>query len=430
MSATPARDGAAAPATTTGSVPAVGLARAWVTEVAVPFAAPVTRPLRIAAGWVTGLGAVVLLGTIVALTVAAMWGWLEFLTIAAIGVAALAMAAAFLVGRIAYDASLDLALTRVVVGERAVGGIELRNPTKRALLPVLVELPVGKGLASFAIPRLGPGESHDDVFTIPTHRRAVLPVGPITAVRGDPLGLLARVVTWTEPVDLYVHPRTVPLEGSSSGFLQDLEGLPSKDLSNSDISFHALREYVPGDDRRHVHWKSTARTGKLMVRQFEETRRSHLAISLSLNSEEYQTEDQFELGVSVAGSLGLQALREDKQLSVLVQGAQLPTRAGKQFLDALSGLENTAANRGTFVDLALRTGAAVPDASVAVIICGGAVTPSDIRVAASHIPLGVLVVAVYCTPEAPLTRRTIGDVVVLTLGDLRDLPQAMRRIPA
>ncbi len=430
MSTAPARSGTAAPATTTGFVPQVGLARAWVVEVAVPLARPFTRPLRVVVGWVTGLGAVVLVGTFLALAIAAMWGWLEFLTIAAIGAAALALAASFLVGRMAYEASLDLALTRVVVGERAVGGIELRNPTKRALLPALVELPVGKGLASFAIPRLGPGQSHDDVFTIPTHRRAVLPVGPITAVRGDPLGLLARVVTWTDPVDLYVHPRTVSLVGSSSGFLQDLEGLPSKDLSNSDIAFHALREYVPGDDRRHVHWKSTARTGKLMVRQFEETRRSHLAISLSLNGEEYETEDQFELGVSVAGSLGLQALKEDKQLSVLVQGAQLPTRSGKQFLDSLSGLENTAANRGTLADLALRTGTAVPDASVAVIVCGGAVTPAEIRVAATHIPQGVLVVAIYCTPDAPLTRRTIGDIIVLTLGDLRDLPHAMRRIAA
>lgn len=417
-------DAATSPGITTGTV---GRAHAWARDVAWPMLAPAARPVRAALGYVTSLGGVVIAGTALALAAGLAWGWDEFLTIGAIGSIALAIAAVFLVGRIAYDTALNLTLTRVVVGERAVGGIEVSNPTRRALLPVLVELPVGKGIATFAIPRLGPGETHDDVFMIPTHRRAVLQVGPITAVRGDPLGLLARQVTWSKPVSLYVHPRTVPLDGSSAGFLQDLEGLPTKDLSSSDIAFHALREYVPGDDRRHVHWKSTARTGKLMVRQFEETRRSHLAISLSLNSEEYETEDQFELGVSVAGSLGLQALKEDKQLSVLVQGAQLPTRSGKQFLDALSGLDNTDPQRGSVVDLALSTGNAVPDASVAVLICGGAVTPQEVRQAASHIPLGVTVVAVYCTPGATVTRRTIGDIVVLTLGDLRDLPYAMRR---
>jgi len=101
---------------------------------------------------------------------------------------------------------------------RAVGALQLSNPGKRGLLPVQVELPVGKGVASFAIPRLAPGAEHEELFAIPTHRRAVLTVGPINAVRGDPLGLLARVVSWTDPIDLYVHPRTVPMDGSSSGF--------------------------------------------------------------------------------------------------------------------------------------------------------------------------------------------------------------------
>src|SRR5690606_1690719 len=117
---------------------------------------------------------------------------------------------------------------------------------------------------------------------------------------------------WTEHVELFVHPRTVPLHGSSSGFLKDLEGRPTKDLSSSDVSSHALREYAPGDDRRHVHWKTSARTGTLMVRQFEETRRSHLAVVLSTNAADYDDPEEFELAVSVAGSLGVQALREER----------------------------------------------------------------------------------------------------------------------
>ena len=39
----------------------------------------------------------------------------------------------------------------------------------------------------------------------------------------------------------------------------DLEGVPSDQLSMSDLAFHALREYVPGDDLRHVHWRSSAK---------------------------------------------------------------------------------------------------------------------------------------------------------------------------
>ena len=48
----------------------------------------------------------------------------------------------------------------------------------------------------------------------------------------------------------------------------------------------ALREYQPGDDLRHVHWKSTAKTGRLMVRQYEESRRSRMAVVLGLDDAE------------------------------------------------------------------------------------------------------------------------------------------------
>ncbi len=400
----------------------------WWTESVAPLVAPVLAPVARAASVFTGLGWAILGATAVLGTCGMALGWWEFRALAWIGAALLVICAVFLVGRTAYDARLDLSRTRVVEGERAVGALELGNPGRRALLPVQVELPVGKGVATFSIPRLGPGASHEELFTIPTHRRAVLQVGPITAVRGDPLGVLARVVRWSQPVDLYVHPRTVVLDGSSSGLLQDLEGLPSKELSNSDIAFHALREYVPGDELRRVHWRSSARTGKLMVRQFEETRRSHLAVALSLNGAEYANEAELELAISVAGSLGLQAIKDDRQVSIMVQGATLPTKQGKPFLDSLSALEATDPRRGSMADLALHTGNAVPDASVAVLVCGTLVTPATVRRAASHIPLGVKVVAVYCSPRMPVSKRMIGDVVVLTVGDLKDLPHAMRRI--
>ncbi len=89
------------------------------------------------------------------------------------------------------------------------------------------------------------------------------------------------------PTDLYVHPRISSLERLGSGFLRDLEGQTTQDLSPSDVAFHTLREYVPGDDRRHVHWKTTARIGKLMVRQFVDTRRSFLSIVISTDPADY-----------------------------------------------------------------------------------------------------------------------------------------------
>src|SRR6185312_14429343 len=218
-------------------------------------------------GWL--LSAVVL----VLAVLGGVFGWQEAKVAALMGALLLLLAIAFILGRSVYRVSLDLNRTRVAVGDRAVGGMDVQNASPKTLLPVSMELPVGASTAFFRIPRLAPQATHDELFTIPTHRRAVIQVGPVRSIRQDPFGLLRRQVKWTEAQDLFVHPRTTALGATSSGFIRDLEGQPTRDLSSSDVSFHALRDYVPGDDRRHIHWKTTARTNELMVRQFEETRR-------------------------------------------------------------------------------------------------------------------------------------------------------------
>ena len=203
------------------------------------------------------------------------------------------------------------------MGEQASGVVTVSNPTRRRLPGVKVEIPVGAGLAELAIASLARGAVAQHEFVIPTTRRGVLPVGPVRTVRADPIGLVRRELLWTDTAELFVHPRTIGIPSTSTGFIRDLEGSPTRDLSNSDVSFHALREYLPGDERRNIHWKSTAKTGTYMVRQFEETRRSHLVIALSLASADYASEEEFEMAVSVAGSLGTRAIRDARTVSVV-----------------------------------------------------------------------------------------------------------------
>ncbi|GAA5212098.1 DUF58 domain-containing protein [Microbacterium kyungheense] len=358
-------------------------------------------------------------------------GWWELTVTAVVIGAALLLCLLFLIGRTAYDVSLDLNRTRVVVGERAVGALTLSNTGTRAILPSRVVLPVGNGRGVFDVHRLSPGEQAEELFAIPTSRRAVVKVGPVSVVRGDPLGLFERVHRRDEPVDLFVHPRTVLFDGQSLGFLRDLEGLPATDLSPDDVSFHALREYQAGDDLRHVHWKSTARTGHIMVRQYEETRRSHFVIGLSTSPADYRDDDEFELAVSVAGSLGLRALRDSQRVEVRVQERALPAATGKQFLDALSGLEHSRARAGGIVELAGSVAASLALASVVVLVCGTKVDANDLRTACSRLPFGARVLAVVVSPAgtAPSLRR-IGDADVITVGALEQLPLALRKVLA
>ena len=140
-------------------------------------------------------------------------GWWELTVAAVVLTVTLVICAIFLFGRTAYEVGLDLTRTHVVVGERAVGALSLANTGRRAILPSRVILPVGSGRGVFAVPRLPAGTEHEELFAIPTQKRGILPVGPVSVVRGDPLGLFERVHSRNDPVDLYVHPQDRAVRG-------------------------------------------------------------------------------------------------------------------------------------------------------------------------------------------------------------------------
>lgn len=369
-------------------------------------------------------------------------GWLELVAVAYAGCVLLAVAALYLFGRNAFTISLDVPRSRVVVGEAATGQVVATNPTRRRLLGVKTEVPVGRGLAEFAMPSLPRGGSFRDTFSVPTAHRGVLTVGPVRTVRADPIGLVRRELVWTDTVDVFVHPRTISVPSTSTGFIHDLEGNPTRDLSNSDVSFHALREYVPGDERRYIHWKSTAKTGTYMVRQFEETRRSHLVIALSLAASDYSGEDEFELAVSVAGSLGVRAIRDARTVSVVASETtpdfatrkvlavkELSTVTRARLLDDLAVIERAEAAL-TIRDVARVTADTVTGISVAFLVCGSPVTPAALRAASTMFPLGVEVVAVVCDPDSVPGLRRVAGLSVLTIGYLEDLQKSLARAAA
>ena len=82
---------------------------------------------------------------------------------------------ALAVGRARVRIRVDVEPTRVTVGDPATGRIEVTNASRRGLLPLLVELPVGDTAARFALPTLGAGRAHEELFVVPTRRRGVVP---------------------------------------------------------------------------------------------------------------------------------------------------------------------------------------------------------------------------------------------------------------
>ena len=404
----------------------------------------VARAASVVAGWstavrtvVTPLGWAVIAGALVALAIGYGWGWAEFIAIGW-GLAVLAAAASvWLVGRGASTIELVLPTPRVVVGEEAEARLIAANPDRRRLGGVQLELPVGAKVVERVLPALPRGGAFDEHFRIPTDRRGVVPVGPARTVRADPVGLMRREIVWSQAVELHVHPRTIAIAPLSTGFIRDLEGTPTRDLTASDIAFHALREYVPGDDRRFIHWKSSAKTGTFMVRQFEETRRSRLMVLLDLEPGAYMDEAEFELAVSAAASIGARAIRDARTVSFVVSGRtgdasrgsgmrELPTVSRDRLLDALCVVERDDA-AVLLPDVARAAAEGVPGLSLAILVTGSARGLAPMRAAASRLPAGVETMAVQCAPDGEPTARTISGLTVFGIGYLDDLRAMLAR---
>lgn len=367
------------------------------------------------------------------------FGWIEFLLAGAASLLLLLFSLPFLFGARAYDVTVRLAHERVVAGGEVPGRIEIRNRGARAALPGRIDLPVGDGLVELGVPLLRGGASSSQPVTIPTPRRGIIPVGPPTAVRIDPVGLLRREHAWDDVHRLYVHPRTVAVPSTSAGLVRDLEGRPSRRLVDADMSFHAIREYAPGDARRQIHWKSTAKTGRLMVRQFEETRRSRMAIVLSLAESDYADADEFELAVAVAASLGVQGTRDGRDLEV-VTGREIPrvvrgrlraiqtlsAASPRALLDGFSGLESLE-HTMPLEEVCRLTVQASQALSIAFVVCGSQVPLTRLRQAALAFPEDAAVIAVVCDERAHPRLRPLGSLTLLTVGLLDDLAGLLLR---
>ncbi|BDI21812.1 DUF58 domain-containing protein [Herbiconiux sp. L3-i23] len=375
---------------------------------------------------VSPLGWVVVAATVASLAAGFVLGWQELVYLGLTLAAGLVVASLFLLGSSDYDVDIELAPHRVVAGERALGRLVVTG-RKRRSAPTRIELPVGKGLAEFIIPGVAAGQEHEELFAVPTNRRAVIVAGPAVSVRGDQLGLIRRVLRLTERVELFVHPVTTRLDSSVAGLVRDLEGETSKKITNNDISFHALRAYEPGDDRRYVHWRTSARTGQLMVRQFEETRRSQLAIVLATDRRYYQDDDEFELAVSVAASLGAQVIRDGTRVDIVTEQLPLRTRSVTAMLDDSCRIEMTDAPLSARDSIRAAT-SRLAKPSVAMVIGGSRFEVGDFRSIEVLYGLDTQTVGFRIDASEPSRMMSVSGLEILSVAALADLPRLVRRV--
>ncbi len=187
---------------------------------------------------------------------------------------------------------------------------------------------------------------HADI-PVPTQRRGPVSLGPWVLERVDPWGLLRRRVGEVEGVALLVVPRVRPVSlAALPSALADFGG--SAEMGTT--TFATLREYVIGDELRHVHWRSSAKTGKLMMRQYVDITRPRITLVLVAEERAYTSADEFEEAVDFIASLAAVASSSGLDVEVVTTAGERASHGGGRstaVLDLLALVERGASGVDT-----------------------------------------------------------------------------------
>jgi uncharacterized protein (DUF58 family) len=211
--------------------------------------------------------------------------------------------------------------------------------------------------------------------------------------------------------------------------IKDLEGRPTGQAAEPDASFHALRPYQAGDDVRAIHWRSSARLGRAMVRQSEDTRRAQVAAAISTNPAEYGTPEDFELAVAVCASIGLAALAQAGDVTIVA--GQEVRRFGQpdrgRLLDAAAAMTLDERGGGRLAAAVARIRGTAPRTTLAVLVAGAGLTAGELSRAAGLLPRHASVVAVRSGVGGRATVGRVGRLRLVGIGELGQLPELVRR---
>jgi uncharacterized protein (DUF58 family) len=248
-------------------------------------------------------------------------GYPEFVLVAAAAACALLVAGAWL--RFTPDVAIarQVRPQRVSQGQAAHGVLTVTNVSRRRCPPIVAQETVGPATVPVLVPSLAPGRRAEREYAIPTSRRGVFEIGPLRIGHSDPLRLVQVSQTRQEKLLLRVRPLVHTVAPLPTGGSPDLDGPTSTNAPRGGVAFHSLRDYAQGDDLRLVHWPSTARAGKLMVRHNVVPNDPTMMVVLDTSAEPF-TDDSFEDAVRVAASLAVSGRTHDFPVELVTTGGQ------------------------------------------------------------------------------------------------------------
>jgi len=302
---------------------------------------------------------------------------------------------------------------RVTPGTRVTVRLDVTNPSPTSTSFLMLEdrLPPALGRpARLVVTGVGARGTQRVSYSIVPQARGRYGIGPLTVDRTDAFALTRRRVVLEGREELLVTPEIedlrVPADAASGS---NVGSARSRQLLRSGEEYYTMRGYQEGDDLRRIHWPSVARTGELMIRQDEASKRAGGLIYVDSRESALGPARgaAFERAVSCAASVGALFVRNGFTLQM---GAdEIPVRAvtEEHLLDELAGLSH---GRGRTISRALTSLRVAGGGDTSLVFIGAPLAPQElpqlVRAGAAFGPKLAILVHPIDPESAPANRRT------------------------
>lgn len=185
---------------------------------------------------------------------------------------------------------------------------------------------VGVCYLSHIPPRTKSNISYQALFP----RRGLYKLSRIRIVSRFPFGFFERAVAFKQPQEIIVYPQIIDIRPSLESANVDLGEFESG-RKGSGHSLYGLREYTPSDSARFIHWKVSARTSKIMLREFEKEEKKKVTLILNNSAMppiSHETNEYFERAVIYTASLAKYLIDLEFQVQLETASGRVPFGMG------------------------------------------------------------------------------------------------------
>jgi uncharacterized protein (DUF58 family) len=287
--------------------------------------------------------------------------------------------------------------------------LEIHNPTS---LP--------GGLPGRAI-SLGSRSERSWMVRTLLNQRGHFRIDPLQVRTGDPFGFFEASAGVGHGITLVVYPRIEPLPfwRLPPASIEGAHASPERTLQTTPLAT-TVRPYAPGDSMNRIHWRTTARSGEIFVKEFELEQTTDVWIYLDLDAELEAGEGDdatTEVAVRAAASIADKAIAENRAVGLTVSGHRttvIPAdRGARQRLKILQLLAAVEADGSTPLDEVLITGVSRLRRGMTAVVITATQDPAFIKPLATlrSRGVGVVVVTLDQAQFDPPMEREAADAV-------------------